>query len=120
MSDDNRLGRGDRPDEEKPIKNPKVKVGSKPKDGKKDEAYKRVSKKVRKGFKEKVEKTLKENKDGGHKKQIRKAREAVEEEVKKVPGNVIERVKVKIEGDIEGPDGRPLGIDEVIEGKPEG
>ncbi|MEA3249934.1 MAG: hypothetical protein U9Q03_06320 [Patescibacteria group bacterium] len=119
MPNKDKYGQGDKPDEKKPLRKPKVKVRANPRD-KGNEGHRDVAKKVRKGFKEKVEKVLKENKGGGHERQLDAAEKAVEKEAAKVDGGAIRKVKVKIEGDIEGPDGRPLGVEKVIEAEPNG
>ena len=119
MPDDKKYGTGDKPEGEKPIRNPKVKVAAPPRK-KTDERQRDVSKRVKRGVKERVERTLKENKGGGYKRQLDAAEKAVEDEATKIPGNVIKKVKVRIEGDVEGPDGRPRGVETDIEAEPNG
>lgn len=119
MSDrnDNRYGKGDKPDEEKPLKKPKVKVDAQPQDGR-NPSHKKVSEKVREGVKKKVDDAIEKSRDGGYKKQLDAAERAVEEEAQKIDRSTIKKVRVKVEGDIEGADGKKRGVEKTIEKDP--
>jgi hypothetical protein len=115
--DEKNYGKGDRPDEEKPLKKTRVKVRANPR-RKRNDADKKVAKKVREGVKPKIEEAIEEAKGGGYKKQLDAAQEALDKEAEKIPKRHVRKVRVDIDAEIEGDDGRPRGVDKRLEAVP--
>jgi hypothetical protein len=90
---------------EPPLEKPKVDVTVTPKEGES-----RTERKDNKDYAEKVEKKLKEqvqqqidgNKGGGAKKQLDAAEQVADGAKKGVDGNKVDKVKIKVEGEVDG------------------
>jgi hypothetical protein len=120
MSDkEKRYGQGDKPEEERPIKQPSVKVEPEP-GNRSQPGHRKAAKKVKEGFKKLVDDALRENEDGGHRKQLDAAKEAVEKEAQRVPKGPVKKIRVDIDGYVEKPDGSVKPIHEEIEVDPNG
>lgn len=116
---DKNYGKGDKPESERPIQKPKVQVEAPPQDGR-NPKHKQVSERVKKDVKEKVDEAIEKSKGGGFRKQLDAAKEAVKEKAAEVSPGSIRKIKVRIQGDVEGPDGKKLGVDERVEADPKG
>ncbi len=86
--------------DEKPIQKEKVDVSVQPKKG--EPGAKKYADKVKKSLEGDVKKSLEGAKEGGSKKQLDAAEKTTQDAGKKIDPQKIERVKVKVEGEVDG------------------
>lgn len=86
--------------DEKPLQKEKVDVSVQPKKG--EPGAKEYADKVRKSLEGDVKKSLEGAKEGGAKKQLDAAEKTAQDAGKKIDPQKIERVKVKVEGEVDG------------------
>ncbi|MEY4744166.1 MAG: hypothetical protein RL272_111 [Candidatus Parcubacteria bacterium] len=86
--------------DDKPLQKEKVDVSVQPKKG--EPGAKEYADKVRKSLEGDVKKSLEGAKEGGSKKQLDAAEKTTQDAGKKIDPQKIERVKVKVEGEVDG------------------
>ncbi len=86
--------------DEKPLQKEKVDVAVQPKKG--EPGAREYADKVKKSLEGDVKKSLEGAKEGGSKKQLDAAEKTTQDAGKKIDPQKIERVKVKVEGEVDG------------------
>lgn len=84
-------------DDKKPLEDPKVKVSVDTQRGKQGSGTK-----IKRGVEKEVKDAIEKNKDKGARKQLDAAEDAVEKAQKQVSNRDIKKIKVKVEGTVDG------------------